>query len=143
MDPEKPSRPGSSEAASSDTNEKSHGQTHRASGFQAPTKDVHTVQKLDSKVVAVKPDPEVALEHLPPHEREIIKRQLDVPDVKVGYLTLFRYATGKDLFVLAAASLCAVAGGVVMPLMTVWFSRADSVLGKQVRLTERRWSLVS
>ncbi|KAL4814754.1 ABC transporter type 1, transmembrane domain-containing protein [Aspergillus spinulosporus] len=59
--------------------------------------------------------------HLPEHERVILKRQLDLPATKVNYMTLYRYATRIDKVVLIIASLAAIIGGALMPLMTVLF----------------------
>ncbi|OAX79566.1 hypothetical protein ACJ72_06114 [Emergomyces africanus] len=86
--------------------------------------DVANLKKLDSKVVVAPPkegDLNAALAHLPEHERAILKEQLDIPDVKVNYLTLFRYATKNDIFVLILASIGATAGGAVLPLFTILF----------------------
>ena len=94
--------------------------------------DDPALAKLDSKVIKVGEvkEGEEAYAHLPEHEKEIVKRQLDIPPVKVTYWTLFRYATRNDMIIIAISSLCAIAGGAVMPLMTVidhreklhWFS---------------------
>lgn len=54
-------------------------------------------------------------------EKKILNRQLDVPAVKVSYSTLFRYAIGTDKTILAIASLAAIIGGALLPLMTVLF----------------------
>ena len=83
--------------------------------------DIPKLEKLDSHIIKI---PEVkkedeAYQHLPPHEREIIKRQLDIPTVSVTFKTLYRYATKVDLIIIAVSSVCAIAGGAVMPLMTV------------------------
>jgi ATP-binding cassette subfamily B (MDR/TAP) protein 1 len=59
--------------------------------------------------------------HLSEHERVILKRQLDLPATKVNYMTLYRYATRNDKVVLVIASLAAIIGGALMPLMTVLF----------------------
>ena len=85
------------------------------------SEDITKLEKLDSHIIKV---PEVkkedeAYQHLPPHEREIVKRQLDIPTVSVNYRTLYRYATKVDLIIIAVSSVCAIAGGAVMPLMTV------------------------
>lgn len=79
------------------------------------------LKKLDSKVVNVKSvkEGEEAYAHLPEHEREIVRRQLEIPPVKVTFITLYRYATRNDLIIIAISALCAVIGGAVMPLMTV------------------------
>ena len=83
--------------------------------------DIAQLKEVDShiiKVPEVKEDEE-AYAHLPPHEKDIVKRQLAIPEVKVTFKTLFRYATTNDLIIIAISSLCAIAGGAVMPLMTV------------------------
>lgn len=88
---------------------------------QTSSEDFVAVEKLDSKIVKVhdSPDADEAFAHLPEHERAIVKRQLDIPPVKVTFVTLFRYATKNDLLILAISVLCAIIGGAVMPLMTV------------------------
>ena len=83
--------------------------------------EIARLKEVDSHVVTV---PEVkegdeAYAHLPPHEKEIVKRQLDIPKVKVTYRTLYRYATRNDLIIIFISTICAIAGGAVMPLMTV------------------------
>lgn len=83
--------------------------------------DIAQLKEVDSHVVKI---PEVkkgeeAYAHLPPHEKEIVKRQLDIPEVKVTFITLYRYATRNDLIIIAISCICAIAGGAVMPLMTV------------------------
>ena len=83
--------------------------------------DIAQLKDVDSHIVKV-PDVkegEEAYAHLPPHEREVVKRQLDIPEVKVTFKTLYRYATRNDLIIIAVSSICAIAGGSVMPLMTV------------------------
>ena len=59
--------------------------------------------------------------HLPDYERRIIKRQLETPDVRVTYFTLYRFATRNDLIIISISIICAIAGGAAMPLMTVIF----------------------
>lgn len=59
--------------------------------------------------------------HLPDHERAIIKRQLDIPQVKVTYMTLLRYASRNDIYIMCAAAAAAIIGGALLPLMTVIF----------------------
>ena len=83
--------------------------------------DIAQLKEVDSHIVKVSEvkEGEEAYAHLPPHEKEIVKRQLAIPDVKVTFKTLFRYATTNDLIIIAISSLCAIAGGAVMPLMTV------------------------
>lgn len=83
--------------------------------------DIAQLKEVDSHIVKI---PEVkkgeeAYAHLPPHEKEIVKRQLDIPEVKVTFITLYRYATRNDLIIIAISCICAIAGGAIMPLMTV------------------------
>lgn len=59
--------------------------------------------------------------HLPDHEKAILKRQLDIPPVNVTYKTLFRYATRNDMIIMFVSAFCAIAGGALLPLMTVVF----------------------
>lgn len=85
--------------------------------------------KLDSQVVKIEEttDDEAAYAHLPPHEREIVKRQLHIPSVTVTYKNLFRYATRNDLIIIYVSALCAIIGGAVTPLMTVSFCAETSL----------------
>lgn len=81
----------------------------------------HALSKLDSKLVNVGvSDPSTdPFAHLPQHERDIVHRQLNVPEVKVTYATLYRYASTQDLLITALSAVCSIAGGAMMPLMTV------------------------
>lgn len=89
------------------------------------SEDVVHMEKLDSRIVKlgeVKEGDE-AYAHLPEKERHIVKEQLDIPTVKVTYVTLYRYATRNDLIIVAISALMAITGGAVMPLMTVIFGQ--------------------
>jgi ATP-binding cassette, subfamily B (MDR/TAP), member 1 len=81
------------------------------------------LSKYDSKIVQIRdiPEGDAALEHLPDHEKVIIKRQLDIPDTKVTYWTLYRYATRYDKLFITIACITAIGAGAVLPLMTVVF----------------------
>ena len=86
--------------------------------------DIAQLKEIDSHVVKVSEvkEGDEAFAHLPPHEKDIVKRQLAIPEVKVTFKTLYRYATTNDLIIIAISALCAIAGGAVMPLMTVSIS---------------------
>lgn len=88
---------------------------------KSPSDDAPRLDKLDSQVLKVGQveEDEEAYAHLPPHEREIIKRQLHTPSDPVSYWTLFRYATRNDLIIISISAVCAIIGGAIMPLMTV------------------------
>ncbi|KKY18115.1 putative abc multidrug transporter mdr1 [Phaeomoniella chlamydospora] len=81
--------------------------------------------KLDSKVVHVKQEKsgDELFAHLPEHERTILKSQLDIPEVKVSYRTLYRYATRWDLIILFLSALSSIISGALLPLMTVIFGQ--------------------
>ena len=89
------------------------------------SEDVVHMEKLDSRIVKVGEvkEGDEAYAHLPEKERHIVKEQLDIPTVKVTFVTLYRYATRNDLIIVAISALMAIAGGAVMPLMTVIFGQ--------------------
>ena len=105
-------------SAKSFTREKQEQDLH-SSG--SSSEDLKPVEKLDSHIVKVGEvkEGDEAYAHLPPHERDIVKRQLDLPVVKVNFFTLFRYASRNDLAIIVVSCICAIAGGAVLPLMTV------------------------
>lgn len=93
-------------------------------GKQSPAHEENDLSKLDSKIIKAKADQEKEEDiyaHLPPHEAEILRRQVDVPVVKVGIKELYRYATRTDYVIIAVSALCAIAAGAALPLMTVVF----------------------
>ncbi|KAF2719584.1 ABC multidrug transporter Mdr1 [Polychaeton citri CBS 116435] len=59
--------------------------------------------------------------HLPEHEAAVLRRQLDIPPVKVSFAGLFRYSTRNDWIIMAISAICAIAGGAALPLMTILF----------------------
>ena len=79
--------------------------------------------KIDTKIVQVRdaPKEDEIFAHLPKHEQDVLKRQVDTPAVPVKYTTLYRYATTWDKIFLVIAAICAIGGGAAMPLMTVVF----------------------
>ncbi len=96
-------------------------QEHGPHSSGSSSEDLKPTEKLDSHIVKVNDvkEGEEAYAHLPPHEKEIVRRQLDIPEVKVTFRTLYRYATRNDLIIIVISCICAIAGGAVMPLMTV------------------------
>lgn len=93
----------------------------QVSSSSSSSQDVASLEKLDSKVVKIGEvkEGEEAYAHLPPHEKEIVKRQLEILPVTVTFKTLYRYATRNDLIIVSISSIAAIGGGAVMPLMTV------------------------
>lgn len=75
----------------------------------------------DATQVAVPDDAEDPFAHFPNHEREVLKRQVDVPDVSVTFLGLYRYATKVDILIIFVSAICAIAAGAALPLFTILF----------------------
>ncbi|KAK5681230.1 hypothetical protein LTS10_006992 [Elasticomyces elasticus] len=91
---------------------------------QLPVEPAPPLRRLDSKPpkdANEEKEQEDPLAHLPDHEAAILRRQLEIPPVKLTYKSLYRYATRNDLLIMALSSICAIAGGAVMPLMTIVF----------------------
>lgn len=95
-----------------------------------PEEPVAPLHKLDSKKPKKrkqkeeeeeKEEEEDVFAHLPEHEAAILKRQLEIPPVKVTYKDLFRYSTRMDVFIIVVSIICAIAGGAALPLMTIVF----------------------
>ncbi|CAK7240170.1 MAG: GTPase-activating protein [Sporothrix thermara] len=98
----------------------------KASGHTSPL----NLEKSDSHVVkgpgpASKDEDEDPFAHLPENEAAILRRQVDTATVKVGFSTLYRYATRWDICILVVSSICAIASGAALPLMTVIFGNVQ------------------
>ncbi|KAL8659085.1 MAG: hypothetical protein Q9226_000613 [Calogaya cf. arnoldii] len=104
-------------------------QVGSSSSSASSSRDAASLEKLDSKVVKVGDvkEGEEAYAHLPPHEKEIVKKQLEIPPIAVNFKTLYRYATRNDLIIVVISALAAIGGGAVMPLMTVLFGQLAGV----------------
>ena len=57
--------------------------------------------------------------HLHEDEQEILRRQLSVPKIQLGFFGLYGYATVVDKAIIAISVVCAIVGGAIFPLMTV------------------------
>jgi hypothetical protein len=53
------------------------------------------------------------------YAQEILEEQIYCPTVKVGFRTLFKYATRKDLIIVFISIVCAIITGVAIPLTNV------------------------
>ena len=76
-----------------------------------------------SNVLQVGEDEQDVYRHLPPHEAEILKRQVDIPVVKSSWKILYRFATRNDWIIIVISGVCAIAAGAALPLMTVVFGQ--------------------
>ncbi|KAK7952571.1 P-loop containing nucleoside triphosphate hydrolase protein [Apiospora aurea] len=78
--------------------------------------------KANSKTAeAAKEEEADPFRNLPPHEAQILRRQINTDEVKAGVGILYRYADKWDLTIMFISSLCAIGGGAALPLMTVIF----------------------
>lgn len=63
-----------------------------------------------------------ALPTLDAHETSLIEQQLRVGEAKVGYFSLYKYATTGDVIIIILCALSSVATGAVLPLTTASLS---------------------
>jgi hypothetical protein len=84
---------------------------------------IPTPDGLDASAHPVKPqvaaEADDAFAHLPDHERQILKKQLDAPAVQVNFFGLYRYADKWDLLIITISGISAIAAGSALPLFTV------------------------
>ncbi|CAG8035394.1 unnamed protein product [Penicillium salamii] len=79
-----------------------------------------TAKEHETKTTIPSED-DVLYAHLPPHERDILKRQLDAPPRPISFFGLYRYASHIDILILVVSTLCAMAAGAALPLFTILF----------------------
>jgi ATP-binding cassette subfamily B (MDR/TAP) protein 1 len=59
-------------------------------------------------------------DQLPGHEASVLRKQIEIPLVtNVTWSSLFRFSSRQDPFVIAVATICAIAAGAAVPLNTV------------------------
>lgn len=119
---EKPSSASSRNGDSSDHDSTNKQKTEGQDTTIRPEKGTD-LSKLDSNVIRVDDKDVDIYAHLAPHEVEIIKRQIDLPELKAGVAVLYRYATRNDMIIIIISSLNAIAAGAALPLMTVIFGQ--------------------
>ncbi|KAM0324384.1 hypothetical protein ACHAQA_008165 [Verticillium albo-atrum] len=124
--PEKPaeSGPASSQGDSTELEAHSH-----ANENEKASADKNDLTKADSKVITA---PEVdadkdPFKHLPEDEAAVLKRQIITPEVKAGVAALYRYSSTNDIIIIIVSTLCAIAAGAALPLMTVIFGNLQNV----------------
>ncbi|KAL4793753.1 P-loop containing nucleoside triphosphate hydrolase protein [Aspergillus venezuelensis] len=59
-------------------------------------------------------------------QTDILKQQINMPDAKIGYFSIYRYASKSDYALLLLGGVCAVLGGAALPLFTVFFGNITS-----------------
>ncbi|EXK27051.1 ATP-binding cassette, subfamily B (MDR/TAP), member 1 [Fusarium oxysporum f. sp. melonis 26406] len=105
--------------------------TQAAAKETRPEPEKLDLKKTDSKV-ATPPKAENLddlFKHLPPHQAEILRRQVVSPEVKQGVTILYRYSSRNDIIIIAISAICAIAAGAALPLMTVVFGNLQGVFG--------------
>lgn len=100
---------------------KSHNRSQHSEDSQSSQKSEKTKEKEKDRE---EKDP---FAHLPEHEAAILRRQLDIPAVKVTYKDLYRYATKTDIAIQIVGGIMAIVAGAALPLMTIVFG---SLAGK-------------
>ncbi|SCO33177.1 related to multidrug resistance protein [Fusarium fujikuroi] len=123
-----PSRPSSSSHSGSGSTDKDAVRPHMKSSSD-PDNEKLDLTKADSAVI-VPPKAENIEDHyrhLPPDEAEVLRRQVVSPEVKQGVAVLYRYASRNDILIILISSICSIAGGAALPLMTVVFGNLQGV----------------
>ncbi|KAJ4859708.1 ABC transporter transmembrane region domain-containing protein [Trichoderma breve] len=64
--------------------------------------------------------------HLPPHQANILKRQVVTPKVQQGIKVIYCYITRNDAIIIGISSIFAVASGATMPLMNIVFGQLQN-----------------
>jgi ATP-binding cassette subfamily B (MDR/TAP) protein 1 len=90
------------------------------------------LQKADTRLERPRQadNPDDVFAHLPADEADVLKRQTIIPQVKTGFLLLYRYAERKDLWIIFISAICAIVGGAAFPLMTIVFGNLQGVFQK-------------
>uniref|UniRef100_A0A8C6KUJ4 Bile salt export pump n=1 Tax=Nothobranchius furzeri TaxID=105023 RepID=A0A8C6KUJ4_NOTFU len=72
-------------------------------------------------------------------EKEKVQGDPEQPAIRVGFFQLFRFATGKDMLMMAVGSVCAVLHGSAQPLMLLVFGLlTDTFIDYDIELNELR-----
>ncbi|RAQ50582.1 ABC multidrug transporter Mdr1 [Aspergillus flavus] len=77
-------------------------------------------------------DDDALYSHLPEHEKQILKKQLDADERKVPFVALFRYASRMDILIMFISAICAIAAGAALPLFTILFGSLASAMSNRV-----------
>lgn len=94
-----------------------------------PENEKLDLKKADSAIVVTPKADSIQdqYKHLPSDEAEVLRRQVVSPEVKQGVAVLYRYASRNDIIIIIISSICAIAGGAALPLMTVVFGNLQGV----------------
>jgi hypothetical protein len=99
------------------------------------------LSKLDSKVIKQQQNAKAAgvdgakaseaelYAHLPEHQATILRQQVETKDFKAGLGAIYRYSTRNDIIIMVVSSVCAIASGAALPLMTILFGSLQGTFG--------------
>lgn len=73
-------------------------------------------------------------------DEQFLRRQIQMPEVKVTYRSLFRYSTLFDTLILWCSICCSLVAGAALPLMTV---RSSPLSKMNLTLIASRWFLAN
>ncbi|KAJ5792122.1 uncharacterized protein N7503_008100 [Penicillium pulvis] len=68
--------------------------------------------------------------HLPHDEKQILKSQLDQLNPTVSLFGLYKFASRRDLIIVAISAICAIAAGIAQPLFAIIFGSMSSDFAK-------------
>jgi ATP-binding cassette subfamily B (MDR/TAP) protein 1 len=103
-------------------------QPNRSSSPSSPLQDRESTQKENGDGGGIGGRPDETRDILPhATEAEILIRQVHTPTSKIGYFSLYRYATTKDWLIIAISSLCAISSGAALPMMTILFGQISGL----------------
>lgn len=112
--------PEKAEANETHPNEKSETnlqQTLDSGSTLSPHKESENTSNASKTALSL--DDDALFAHLSQHEKDVLKKQLDAPEVKIGFFGLYRYADKMDILIIAISAICAIAAGAALPLFTV------------------------
>lgn len=98
-------------------------------GDNSSDRDARQLEKADTKL-ATPPKTENSddlYSHLPEHQAEILKRQVEIPSLSKGAGVLYRYASRNDVIIIVLSAITAIASGAALPLMTVIFGNLQRI----------------
>ncbi|KAL5365983.1 hypothetical protein BJX96DRAFT_180319 [Aspergillus floccosus] len=61
-------------------------------------------------------------------EEEILERQHEIPHMKSSFLSLYRYASARDIALVLISAICAIIAGATQLLPTIVFAEVAAVL---------------
>ncbi|KAH7133969.1 ABC transporter [Dactylonectria macrodidyma] len=90
-------------------------------GSEVRASEPTVVEGTESKAVNLKDSDQDPYKNLSDDEAAILRRQVTIPEIKVGIKTLYRYASTNDILVIIGSAIMSIASGAAVPLMIVVF----------------------